>query len=38
MPGTDVAFEQTLPVFAKYFINIQNPDGVDNGKWKVVIS
>jgi hypothetical protein len=38
MPGTDVAFNQTLPVFAEYYINIQNASAIANGKWKVVIS
>ena len=26
-----------LPVFAQYYLNIQNPSATDNGKWKIVI-
>ncbi len=37
MPGTDVAYTDTLPVFAQYYVNIQNPDAINNGKWKVQI-
>lgn len=37
-PGTDTAYTETLPVFEKYYINIQNPHATANGKWKVVVS
>jgi hypothetical protein len=38
MPHTDVVYTVSLPVFATYYINIQNPHATANGKWKVVIS
>lgn len=37
-PGTDIAYTETLPVFEKYYINIQNQHATANGKWKVVVS
>lgn len=36
-PGNHLRYTETLPVFEKYYVNIQNPSTVSNGKWKVVI-
>lgn len=36
-PGNHLRYTETLPVFEKYYVVIQNPSGVANGKWKVVI-
>lgn len=36
-PATDILFGETLPVFEKYYLNIQNLDTANNGKWKVVV-
>lgn len=36
--GNHYTFTDKLPVFTKYYANVQNPNAIDNGKWKIVIS
>lgn len=36
--GNHFTYTDKLPVFEKYYINVQNPSEVNNGKWKVVVS
>jgi len=35
--GEHARLDGNLPLFAQYYINVQNPHPTDNGKWKVVV-
>lgn len=36
--GNEYKVTDPLPVFEKYYLNVQNPNAVTKGKWKVVIA
>lgn len=38
MAGNHQTYTDKLPVLEKYYVNIQNPSGTDNGKWKVAVN